>query len=463
MTVSLDTLSSPTLHDPASLLDYFTELADPRREQGRFHRLDEIIFISICAVTCGADSWEEIAGYAHSKIDWLQTVLTLPGGVPSHDTFRRVFCLLDPLAFQECFYAWMTAVMNRRGLTPVPLDPPELKPVAIDGKCQRGSARRNVGQSALHVVSAWSVENHLILTFPTKVLSDSLGRIGRLKRTRGKSVFPMALGSCGHRITHQLRPINMNGRSILSETSILGQVTTDAKSNEITAIPKLLELLDLEGAVVTIDAMGCKKDIAAKIVGGGGQYVLAVTENQPHLYEDIERAFDEALDQGEPGVDFTECQTEGPRKGRQETRTCCVITNPKRIRDAGLWTGLTAIVMVISERVVNGVAGSETRYFIGSVARTAEEYLRWVRGHWGIENSLHWVLDVCFREDDQRHWAGNSAENLGWIRKLALCLLKAEKSRSSKGKSIATRRLIAGWKNDYLLTVLAQIPEKSGA
>jgi len=140
-----------------------------------------------------------------------------------------------------------------------------------------------------------------------------------------------------------------------------------------------------------------------------------------------------------------------------------VITNPKGIRDAGLWTGLTAIVMVISERVVNGVAGSETRYFIGSVARTAEEYLRWVRGHWGIENSLHWVLDVCFREDDQRHWAGNSAENLGWLRKLALCLLKAEKSRSSKGKSINTRRLIAGWKNDYLLTVLAQIPEKSGA
>ena len=140
-----------------------------------------------------------------------------------------------------------------------------------------------------------------------------------------------------------------------------------------------------------------------------------------------------------------------------------MITNPKGIRDAGLWTGLTAIVMVISERVVNGVAGSETRYFIGSVARTAEEYLRWVRGHWGIENSLHWVLDVCFREDDQRHWAGNSAENLGWLRKLALCLLKAEKSRSSKGKSINTRRLIAGWKNDYLLTVLAQIPEKSGA
>ena len=213
----------------------------------------------------------QIADYAHSKIDWLETFLTLPGGIPSHDTFRRVFCLLDPLAFQKCFSAWMAALMDRQGLTPDPTDPPELKPIAIDGKAQRGSARRTVGRSALHVVSAWAVENHLTL----------------------------------------------------------GQVATDAKSNEITAIPELLELLDLEGAVVTIDAMGCQKEIAAKIIDGGGQYVLAVKENQPHLYEDIERAFDEALDHGEPGVDFTECQTEELRSGRQETRTCCVITDPK--------------------------------------------------------------------------------------------------------------------------------------
>src|SRR5512135_2201591 len=399
---SATTSAIPTQH-PVSILDHFADLPDPRREQGRIHRLDEIVFIATCAVLCGAESWEQIADYARSKLDWLQTVLTLPGGVPSHDTFRRVVCLLVPVAFQECFYAWMTAVMHRRGLTPVPLHPPELKPVAIDGKCQRGSARRTVGQSALHVVSAWSVENHLTL----------------------------------------------------------GQVATDAKSNEITAIPELLELLDLEGAMVTIDAMGCQKDIAAKIVGGGGQYALAVKENQPHLYEDIERAFDEALDQGEPGVDFTECQTEEIRSGRQETRSCCVITAPKGIRDAGLWAGLTAIVMVISHRVVNGAASDEIRYFIGSATATAAEYLRWVRGHWGIENSLHWVLDVCFREDDQRHWAGNSAQNLAWLRKLALCLLKAEKN--SKGKSIATRRLLAGWKDDYLLSVLAQISEKPGA
>jgi predicted transposase YbfD/YdcC len=212
---------------------------------------------------------------------------------------------------------------------------------------------------------------------------------------------------------------------------------------------------------VTIDAMGCQKEIAAAIIDREGAYLLAVKENQPHLYEDIGRSFDEALEQGEPGVDFTECQTEEVRSGRREIRTCCVITNPRGIRDARLWAGLTAIVMVIGHREIDGVCSDEIRYFIGSAAGTAEDYLRWARGHWGIENALHWVLDVCFREDEQRHWAGNSAQNLAWLRKLALCLLKAE--QNSKGKSIATRRLSAGWNNDYLLSVLAQIPEKSGA
>lgn len=406
MTVNSDTTADAADHNPGSLLDHFADLPDPRREHGRIHRLDEIVFMATCAVLCGADTWVEIADYAHAKMDWLKTFLSLPGGIPSHDTFRRVFCLLDPVAFQKCFYAWITAMMLAKGLTPLTPNPPGLTPIAIDGKTQRGSARRTVGQSALHVVSAWAVENHLTL----------------------------------------------------------GQVATDAKSNEITAIPELLELLDLEGAVVTIDAMGCQKEIAADIVDGRGQYLLAVKENQPHLYEDIEQAFEKALDQGEPGVDFTECQTEEIRSGRRETRNCCVITHPKGIRDARLWVGLTAIVMVISHQEVDGVISSDIRYFISSVAGTAEEHLKWVRGHWGIENSLHWVLDVCFREDDQRHYAGNSATNLAWLRKMALCLLKAAKN--SKGKSIATRRLLAGWKNDYLLSVLAQIPEipeKSGA
>jgi predicted transposase YbfD/YdcC len=401
VTCDHDTTASP--RDPAAILEHFAELPDPRREHRRLHRLDEIVFMAICAVLGGADSWQDIADYAESKLDWLKTFLTLPGGVPSHDTFRRVFCLLDPQAFQACFFAWMTALMARHGLTPIAPDRPELRPVAIDGKTQRGSARRGVGRSPLHMVSAWAVENHLTL----------------------------------------------------------GQVATEAKSNEITAIPELLKILDLEGAVVTIDAMGCQKEIAGEIVRGKGEFVLAVKENQPHLYEDIRQEFATVLEDGEPGVDFSECQTEEVRSGRQETRTCCVITNPQGIRDLSLWAKLTAICMVVSERVVNGAASIEVRYFIGSVAGTAEEYLRWVRGHWGIENGLHWVLDVCFREDDQRHWSGNSAENLAWIRKLALCLLKSE--TTSKATSINRRRHLAGWSEDYLLKVLAQIPEKSDA
>jgi predicted transposase YbfD/YdcC len=405
MTVNTETIahSRSRSKDPASILEHFAELPDPRREHGKVHMLDEIVFMSICAVPCGADSWQEIADYSHSKYDWLKTFLTLPGGVPSHDTFRRVYCLLDPLAFQVCFSDWIAALMDRHGLISVPADQPALRPIAIDGKTQRGSARRSVGQSPLHMVSAWAVENHLTL----------------------------------------------------------GQVATHEKSNEITAIPELLKLLDLEGAVLTIDAMGCQRDIAAGIVEQKGEFVLAVKDNQPHLYEDIEQAFEKALDQGEPGVDFTEFQTKGTHSGRQETRTCCVITNPKGIRNMGLWTKLTAICMVISECEVNGTFRSEIRYFIGSVDTTAEQYLGWVRGHWGIENSLHWVLDVCFREDEQRHWAGNSAQNLSWLRKLALCLLKAVKN--SQGKSIHRRRLLAGWKNEFLLSVLAQIPEKSDA
>jgi predicted transposase YbfD/YdcC len=398
-----DASSTARSCDPDSILDHFADLPDPRREQGRIHRLDEIVFIATCAVLCGADNWVQVADYGRSKLDWLATFLELPGGIPSHDTFRRTFCLIDPIAFQGCFSSWMAALMARTGLTSIVPAPSDLIPIAIDGKARRGSARRTVGRSALHVVSAWAVENRLTW----------------------------------------------------------GQVATDAKSNEITAIPELLGVLDLKGAVVTIDAMGCQKEIAAEIIDGEGEYLLAVKEDQPHLYEDIGRSFDEALEYGEPGVDFTECQTEEDRGGRLETRTCCVITRPRGIRDAERWVGLTAIVMVISHREVNGEASDEIRYFIGSVAGTAEDYLRWARGHWGIENSLHWVLDVCSREDDQRHWAGNSAQNLGRLRKMALCLLKAE--RNSKGKSIATRRLLAGWKDDYLLRVLAQIPIKSDA
>jgi predicted transposase YbfD/YdcC len=365
--------------------------------------LGDLVSLAIGAVLCGADTWPEIADYAESKIDRLKTFLTSPEGVPSHDTFRRAFCSLDPQASQSCFFHWMTALMERHGLTPIACDESPLRPIALEGKTQRGSARRTVGPSPLPPVRAWSVANHL--------------------------------------------------------TS--GQVATDVKSHEITALPALRKLLDLEGAVGTIDAMGCQNAIAAEIGEPKGEYLSAVKANQPHRAEDIEQAFDTVLEDGAPGVDFTECQTVEAGHGREETRPCCVITDPSGIRDAALWAKLTAICMVISARVVNGVASIEVRYYIGSLAATAEDDLKWVRGHWGIEHSRHWVLDVVSREDEQRHWAGNSAQDLAWLRKLALCLLKADKT--SKAKSINRQRHLAGWQNDYLLKVLAQIPEECGA
>ena len=242
----------------------------------------------------------------------------------------------------------------------------------------------------------------------------------------------------------------------------LGQVATHAKSNEITAIPELLKLLDLEGAVVTIDAMGCQKDIAAGIVEQKCEYVLAVKENQPHLYEDIEQVFEEALDQGKPGVDFTKFVTEGARSGRKETRTCCVITNPSRIRNMGLWTKLTAICMVVSQSEANGISSSEIRYFIGSVDTTAEQYLGWVRGHWGIENTLHWVVGRLFPR--------GRATLLGWKQSRKTYPGCANwRCAYSRQRRIAKERVFTAavsWrdgKTSILLSVLAQIPEKSGA
>ena len=232
----------------------------------------------------------------------------------------------------------------------------------------------------------------------------------------------------------------------------LGQVAVDDKSNEITAIPRLLELLDLSGALVTIDAMGCQKEIAAKIVQGGGDYILAVKENQPHLHEDIDAAFTAGLETDFAGLEYSVARTEEMNRGRDEMRECHVITRPTGLRDAALWKGLTAICMLLCRRVAEGVESIEVRYYIGSFVGTAEEYLNAIRGHWGIENSLHWVLDVVFREDDSRHHAGNSCENLALLRKLAISLLKQEEASDA---SLKTKRLRCGWDNDYLAKVLA--------
>src|SRR5512135_866405 len=307
--------------EAVSLRHHFADLLDPRGERSRRHELLDIIGIAIGAVISGAESWTAVEAYGHAKHDWLKTFLGLPNGIPSHDTFRRVFCVLDPEAFQRSFADWVAAMADRGAGT--------LRVIPIDGKAARRSGRRRSGLAPLHLVTAWASANHVSL----------------------------------------------------------GQVAVDEKSNEITAIPRLLELLDLSGALVTIDAMGCQKEIAAQIITGGGDYILAVKENQPHLHEDIDACFTAALETDFAGLEYSVARTEETNRGRDELRECHVMARPTGLRDAGLRRGLAAICMVLCRRVVEGVESVEVRYYIGSFAGTADEYLGAIRGHWGIENS----------------------------------------------------------------------------
>jgi predicted transposase YbfD/YdcC len=372
-----------------SIVEYFGSLPDPRMDRTRRHELLDIIVIALCAVICSAETWEDVETFGRAKHDWFKRSLKLPNGIPSHDTFNRVFALLDPLAFQECFLGWMRAVSEEVGI----------EQIAIDGKTLRHSFDRAGAKNALHLVSAWATANHVTL----------------------------------------------------------GQVAVADKSNEITAIPKLLELLDVSGAIVTIDAMGCQKDIADKIRDGGGDYVLAVKDNQGRLYEDILGCFERHVDGQEVGSRHDESHTAESGHGRSEKRTCFVIHDPDGIRDLKLWRDLKAICMVVSERTVAGETSVEARHYIGSRAGTAEEYSHWIRGHWGIENSLHWVLDVSFAEDDSRLRTGHGPENLALLRRIAISLLKND--RDSK-HSIHTKRLQAGWDESYLLKVLCGFSRK---
>jgi predicted transposase YbfD/YdcC len=363
---------------------HFAALEDPRIDRTRLHLLTDIVTIALCAVICGAEGWEDIAKYGVAKRAWLQTFLALPNGIPSHDTFRRVFCLLDPAAFQECFQRWIDALSEGLGV----------KRVAIDGKTLRRSFDRAAGKAALHLVSAWATEQHLVL----------------------------------------------------------GQVAVESKSNEITAIPKLLELLDVSGALVSIDAMGCQKEIAAKVREGGGDYVLSVKDNQPRLLEDIQGCFEKGLETGFAGMQHSYHEESYDGHGRVERHCVYTILDPEGVRDQGLWRDLKAITLVVSERQEVGKEKTEeVRYYIGSRAAKAKAYAEAIRSHWGIENGLHWVLDVCFDEDGCRMRADHSPENMALLRRLALCLLK---KHGGKG-SLRGKRLQSGWNDDFLLEILS--------
>lgn len=366
-----------------SLESILAGVEDPRSALMVEHKLFDILAIALLATICDSGNWVDIAGFGAAKEEWLGTFLELPNGIPSHDTFDRVFGLVDPDRLEACYGEWMAEVAKRyKGR--------KLKVVAIDGKTAKGSAPR--GRKALHVVSAWSARNRLCL----------------------------------------------------------GQVACAEKSNEITAIPKLLRVLALEGALVTIDAMGCQKEIARTILGRKADYLLAVKGNQERLHDDIRAYAVAALEAGYEGIDHTFHETSGKGHGRIEYRCCRVFPDLSGIRDRADWPGLACIVEVTTDRTIGGKGSSETRYYISSRLLSARQALEASRGHWGVENRLHWVLDVVFGEDANREANGRAQQNLNVFRKLSLAAI-----RTADGKdSLRVRRKRAGWDNDYLMHVV---------
>lgn len=365
-----------------SLLTHFGDVKDPRINRTKRHLLLDIIGLSICAVMAGAESWLDIERFGKAKEAWLMTFLSLPHGIPSHDTIERLFRRLKPQEFQCCFAKWTRALCAELGL----------KQVALDGKTLRRSFDRANGQSALHLVSAWSTEHGISL----------------------------------------------------------GQVAVDRKSNEITAIPELLRLLELRGAVVTIDAMGCQKEIADQIIEAGADYVLAVKDNHPTLHETLQDHF---LTLHETDFASGQCsrqETKEVAHGRTTHRSYYTTPVPETLRSRSEWRGLQSVgqVVTISER--DGRETSEVRHFINSFRSNARRFAKAVRGHWGIENSLHWVLDVTFDEDRCRVHKGYGPENLALLRRIAVSLIKREPTRDS----IRGKRKMAGWNNELLLNIL---------
>ena len=328
-------------------------------ERTRQHQLVDVIAIAICATICGADSWVRVELFGKSRLAWFQTFLELPHGIPSHDTFGKVFARLDPAQLQSCFVSWTQAIAE--------LLPGEV--VAIDGKTARRSYDQAGKKGAIHMVSAWATQ----------------------------------------------------------QTLTLGQVKTDEKSNEITAIPQLLEMLALHGCIVTIDAMGCQREIAQQITDGGADYALAVKENQGRLYEYIRDLFDGAEALGFDGTPCDHAQTIDKGHGRVEHRECWVITDPdclEYLDPQGQWPQLKAAVRVAGHRQTAAGAASQPRYYISSLAGSAEQLLAAVRSHWSIENSLHWTLDVTFREDQCRVRKDHGPQNLNVLRQIGHNLLK---------------------------------------
>jgi len=361
---------------------HFSKVPDPRKVGMCDHLFLDIVFIAVLAVICGADGWDEIHDWGVARQEMLERVLSLPNGIPSVDTFQRLFARIRPTAFEAAFRGWIGERLGEF----------TERAIAIDGKTSRGVARHRADQRGLHTVHAWAVE----------------------------------------------------------EGILLGQRTTDEKSNEITAIPELLDVIDVKGAVVTIDAMGCQRAIAEKIIAGGGDYLLVVKDNQPSLLKAVTTVVDTAGKLA-PSAECSWTATMEQGHGRSEVRRLTA-ASAQSLPMAERWAGVRSCGVIESERAVKGVESMERRYFITSLPHEdAARLLRLARGHWAVENSLHWSLDVSFREDASAVHEGHGPENLSLLRKIALTALKADTSFKA---GLARKRKRAGWDDGYLVRVI---------
>ena len=361
----------------------FFERIDDHRHHNKLHKLIDVIIIAICAVIAGADTYEQIENFGKKRKKWLSKFLELPYGIPSHDTFGRIFEKMNPKEFQDCFKLWIESVTDQT----------KGQVIAIDGKTLRRSHDKSDDKKAIHMVSAWASANQVVL----------------------------------------------------------GQLKTEDKSNEITAIPRLLRLLDISGCIITIDAMGTQKKITETIIKGGGDYVLALKENHKTLYKDVTLFFKEMETMKSEGFIFDEDETVNGGHGRIETRKHLMSSDISWLQDKENWSGLKSIGMVESIREIKGECSHEKRYYISSLECDAKKFGSAVRSHWGIENSLHWVLDIAFREDESRIRKGSAPENFAAIRHIALNLLRNNKT--FKG-SVKTKRLNAAMDINYLEEVM---------
>lgn len=380
-------------HPEISLLEHFKNLQDPRVNRTKRHELVDVMIISVCTLLCGGETYNDMKDFGKAKEEWFRTFLKLPNGIPSHDTFNRVFAALDPKEFLDCFLRW-TQILRQAV---------DKEIVALDGKALRNAYNKD--EQLKYVVSAWAESNNMVL----------------------------------------------------------GQIKVAEKSNEITAIPELLRVLELSGCIVTIDAMGCQKKIAKEVIESDADYVFSLKGNQETVHEEVQSFLDACITQSNAkrltkaeklklDQSFRHCEVVDGDHGRIEIRRYYQSDDLAWFADQDKWEGLHSVGAVESIREVEGKTTTERRYFLSSLSLDVETFARAVRGHWGIENKLHWVLDVCFREDYSHARSGHAAENLATLRRLTLNMLKKEKS---KKRGIKGKQLNAGWDHAYLLKILA--------